>query len=155
MTNISLVADEYDTTDHVSGTAAIGTASGDNRRIVENLRRALDEKDTEIKQLVDENFALNDKIKHLHRASIEHDKQLEELDQQHSEEIQSVLGMKNELQAKIITLDVSLQTSRNEHAEINAKFDQLFRDHSNLLAANQELITRFDEIEQNYQQCSE
>lgn len=156
MTNISLVADEYDTTDHIScGIAATGLASGDNRRIVENLRRALDEKDTEMKQLVDENFALNDKIKHLHRASIEHDRQLEELDQQHSEEIQSVLGMKNELQAKIITLDATLQTSRNEQADINARFEQLFRDHSDLLAANQELIIRFDEIEQKYQQCSE
>lgn len=153
MTTISLVADEFETTANVSGAAL--TASGDNRRIVENLRRALDEKDAEIKQLVDENLELNGKMKQLYRDSIEQDKRLEELDQQHTVEIESVLGIKNELQAKIITLDAGLKASRDEQIEHNMKFEQLYRDHSGLLAANQELITRFDEIEARYQECSE
>lgn len=148
MTTISLAVDEYDIADNAS------TATGDNRRIVENLRRALDEKDAEIKQLVDESVALNDKVKQLHREAIEQDKRLEALDQQHSEEIESVLGIRNELQAKIITLDASLQAARLERSETDAKFEQLYHDHSDLLAANQELVDRFDDIESKYVECS-
>lgn len=148
MTTISLAADEFDMGDRASAT------TGDNRRIVENLRRALDEKDAEIKQLVDESAGLNDKVKRLHRDAIEQDRRLEALDRQHADEMDSVLGMRSELQAKIITLDAGLQAARLERAEVDARFERLYGDHSDLLAANQQLVARFDDIEAKYAECA-
>lgn len=147
LTTISLEADNTDGENIAS--------RNDNRRIVENLRRSLDEKDDEIKQLVGENLQLNEKIKQLHSESIEHEKRLVALDQQHTEEIHGVLAIKNELQAKIITLESDLKTLRADQVDGNLKFDRLYKDYNDLLTANLELIGRFDEIDAKYQECTE
>lgn len=129
--------------------------SDNSRRIVENLRRSLDEKDAEIQQLVNENLSLNDKIKQLHNESIEQDQQIEQLDQQHNEAIQGMIGIKNELQAKVIALDAELKALKKERAETDLKFDRVVKDQNELLAANDELVKKFDEMEQKYNQITE
>lgn len=127
----------------------------DNRRIVENLRRSLDEKDAEIQQLINENLSLNDKIKQLHRESIEQDQQIEQLDQQHNEAMQGMISIKSELQTKVATLENDLKSLKTGRVEVDLKFDRMVKDHNELLAANEELMKKFDEIEQKNKQSAD
>lgn len=116
-------------------------------RIVDSLRRSLDEKDADIQRLLDENLSLNEKIKHLHRESIEQDKRLDELDQQHNEALQNLVLIKNELQANVVALKKELQSVRNENEDINQKLQILTKDHCDLETVNQEANRKFDEVE--------
>lgn len=127
----------------------------ENPRIVESLRRSLDEKDVEIQRLLDENLSLNDKIKHLHRTAIENDKRLDELDQQHTEALQNLVLIKNELQENVAVLKKELETVRRENEETVTKFNNLTKDHADLVAANQESLQKFEELEGKFNESNE
>lgn len=121
----------------------------ENPRIVDSLRRSLDEKDGEIQRLLDENLTLNEKIKHLHREAIEHDKRLDELDQQHTEALQNLILIKNELQENVVLLKKELEAVRSENVEINEKFHNLNKDYSELVASDQESSQKLHELDEN------
>lgn len=120
-------------------------------RIVESLRRSLDEKDGEIQRLLEENLSLNDKIKHLHRGSIEQDKRLDELDQQHTEALQNLVLIKNGLQEDVAALKAELDTVRKQRNEIDGKFQSLTKEHSDFYASTnkqqKESLRKFEELE--------
>lgn len=122
-------------------------AISENPRVVDNLRRALDEKDVEIQRLLDENLNLNEKIKHLHRESIEQDKRLDELDQQHTEALQNLVLIKNELQQNVATLKTELDGMRKENAALHGKLQSLTEDHSDLEAANRETTAKMEQLD--------
>lgn len=115
-------------------------------RIVDSLRRSLDEKDADIQRLLEENLSLNEKIKHLHRESIEQDKRLDELDQQHNEALQNLVLIKNDLQANVLSLKKELESVRNENEDLTQKLQILTKDHSDLETVNQEANRTFDEV---------
>lgn len=124
-------------------------ATNETPRIVESLRRSLDEKDVEIQRLLDENLSLNEKIKHLHREAIEHDKRLDELDQQHNEALQNLVLIKNELQENITALKTELDAVRVENEETKQKYQHLSQEHDELVAANEEALGKFNEIKES------
>lgn len=110
--------------------------SHENPRIVDSLRRSLDEKDAEIQRLLDENLSLNEKIKHLHREAIGQDKRLDELDQQHTEALQNLVLIKNELQENVRTLNAELDSVRKQNEELNGKLQSLSTEYEDLTEAN-------------------
>lgn len=127
----------------------------ENPRIVDSLRRALDEKDLEIQRLVAENLDLNEKIKHLHRESIEQDKRLDELDQQHTEALQNLVLIKNELQQNVATLKTELDEMRKENATLNGQLESLTKDHSDLDVANRETLVKMEQLEMAHKESIE
>lgn len=121
--------------------------NANNVRIVENLRRALDEKDVQIQQMLNENISLNDAIKRLHKETKNTNHQMELLDQQHSEAMRSMLTIKADLQTKCEHLQNDLHTIRTEQVENTLKFDHLYKEHTELLKGNEQLVQKFDEVE--------
>lgn len=114
---------------------------------MDSLRRSLDEKDGEIQRLLDENLSLNEKIKHLHRESIEQDKRLDELDQQHTDALQNLVLIKNGLQENVATLKAELDAMRNEKLATDEKLANLTKEHDTLVATNQQSLQRLDELQ--------
>lgn len=120
----------------------------ENPRIVDGLRRTLDEKDGEIQRLFDENLSLKEKIKHLHRESIEQDKRLDDLDEQHTEALQNLVLIKNGLQENLAALKAELVAVRGEKEATDAKFTSLSKEHNGILASNQDLLRRLQDSEE-------
>lgn len=127
----------------------------ENPRIVDNLRRALDEKDLEIQRLFDENLELNEKIKHLHRESIEQDKRLDELDQQHTEALQNLVLIKNELQQNVATLKTELDEMRKDNVTLSGQLQSLTEEHGDLEAANRESTANMEQMETKHRESIE
>lgn len=136
----------------VSNDAKVST---ENPRIVDSLRRALDEKDVEIQRLLDENLDLNEKIKHLHRESIEQDKRLDELDQQHTEALQNLVLIKNELQQNVAALKIELDAVRKENATLSDRLESLNADLSDEKAVNRETLAKMEQLEMQHNESIE
>lgn len=98
-------------------------------RIVDRLRRSLDEKDVQIQRLIDENVRLNETIDGMVESERQ---QIEQLDQQHTEAVESLLIVKNELQTKCDQLQSELETLRDDHSAIALKLEQLESEHEEL-----------------------
>ncbi|XP_055297343.1 uncharacterized protein LOC129565953 isoform X2 [Sitodiplosis mosellana] len=142
---------ENDGTGVAAGAVKKSPATDDKgARIVDSLRRSLDEKDGEIQRLLEENLSLNEKIKHLHRESIEQDKRLDELDQQHTEALQNLVLIKNGLQQDVATLKAELEVVRKQKVETDEKLQSLTKEHNELVvetSQQQESLQRLDELE--------
>lgn len=129
--------------------------STENPRIVDSLRRSLDEKDSEIQKLVAENLELNEKIKHLHRESIEQDKRLDELDQQHTEALQNLVLIKNELQENVSALKKELDSVRMGNVEINDKLQSVSLENNSLKATADETLRKLNDTDEKYKESLE
>lgn len=112
----------------------------DDDRIVEKLRRALEEKDIKLQQLIDENVSMNDKIKQLHQNGFEIEKNIEQLDQQHNIEMESMIDIRNELQLKIDHLEKLLSNEAEKSIDLESKL-------SNAFDENQQIATKSAELE--------
>lgn len=118
--------------------------------IVEKLRRTIDEKNDEIKRLDAKLHKQHDKIEQLSNENIEINLQIEQLDQQHSDAIEGLLTVKQELQGKCQQLENDISTTRANQIVAHAKFTELTQKHDDLLHSNEELIKRYDQIETSY-----
>lgn len=112
-------------------------------RIVERLRRSLDEKDVQIQRLIDENVRLNENIDDM--VDLER-QQIEQLGQQHNEAMDNLLATKNELQTKCEQFQSELNTLRTKQSEITLEFEHLQSEHSLLLKTNDELKSECEKI---------
>lgn len=140
---------------NTAATADDAKAKSEAPRIVDSLRRALDEKDVEIQRLLDENLDLNEKIKHLHRESIEQDKRLDELDAQHTEALQNLVLIKNELQQNVATLKTELDELRKENATLNGQLESLTEEHKDLETANRDTSAKMEQLDTKHKDSIE
>lgn len=117
---------------------------------VERLRRTIDEKNDEIKRLEACASEKEKKIKELQNANNEINLQIEELDQQHTDAINGLLNVKNELQAKCTLLEADLTTYRSEQIVSSDHLRDLGQKYDDLLQSNEELIKKYDRAEASY-----
>lgn len=117
---------------------------------MEKLRRTIDEKNDEIQRISVELTTQREQINQLNNENSEVNLQIEQLDQQHSDAIDGLLCVKKNLQAKCENLEADLAEVRANQILAAVKFERLALDHDNLLQSNEELVTKYDQVEQSY-----
>lgn len=123
-----------------------GDSTADDR-IVDRLRRSLDEKDVQIQRLIDENLRLNETIDGVVDSERQ---QIEQLDLQHTEALANMVAEKNEVQTKCEQIQSELDTMRSQQLEDLCKFEQLQSEHSELVKSNEELLSKCERIESDF-----
>lgn len=122
-----------------------GDSTADDR-IVDRLRRSLDEKDVQIQRLIDENLRLNETIDGMVDSERQ---QIEQLELQHTEALEKLLADRNELQTKCERIQSELNTVQSQHFGVVNKFEQLQSEHTELMKSNQELVSKCEDIEKD------
>lgn len=92
--------------------------------------------------MFDENAVLKDQIK---KSQEDANKKLEELDQQHIETIQGLIGLKEELALDLMKL-------RDEQSSTNLKLQNMVEDHKSLSSTNNDLIEHYESLKIKYKQ---
>lgn len=117
--------------------------------VVEKLRRTIDEKNDEIKRLNAEAIEQRECVERLRNENNEINLQIEQLDQQHSDAVDRVLTVKNDLQKQCQRLESDSAAMRADHIVAKAQFEELTQQHADLLRINEELIVKYDLVEAN------
>lgn len=131
----------------LSTTALPAGDSNADDRIVERLRRSLDEKDAQIQRLIDENVRLNETIDSMAESER---CQIEQLDQQHTEVMANLLTTKNELRSKCEQLQDELDAVRSDQSETECKLKQLEGEHNQLQKSHWDLQAEIEDIAEKH-----
>lgn len=121
------------------------TSQADDDRIIERLRRSLDEKDNQIQRLIDENVRLNETVDAVAESERQ---QIEQRDSQHTEVMTKLLDVKTELSTKCEQLESELNAMRSERLAADETLDRIQTEHTEMKRLNEELASKCDELEQ-------
>lgn len=116
-------------------------------RVVEKLRRSLEEKDAQLQRLTDENLEMNEKLKRLHLNAVEVEKKIELLDLQHSEEMASLIDIRDDLQKRV---DVLSSGERQKSTDAEQRLAKALEENERLAKETEDLKasvkTKGDEV---------
>lgn len=117
----------------------------EQERKIETLRRSIDEKTSRIGELENENGELKETVESLRNENNEINLQIELLDQQHSEAIERMLAVKNDLQAECSRLQNDFEIFRKEN---DLKHQKLLEEKALLIQENKELLDKNSQLEE-------